>query len=69
VSIRATRPCTHNPAAQLYEGYVRLPYYQGYAAAGYVAKDYNLKFASIQLYYGGLSARTLELRAARTGFA
>jgi hypothetical protein len=38
-------------------------------AAGYVAKDHNLKFASIQLYDGGLSARTLELRAARTGFA
>jgi hypothetical protein len=68
-SIRATRPCTHNPAAQLYEGHVRLPYDQGYAAAGYVAKGHNLKFASIQLYYDGLSARTFEFKAARTGFA
>jgi hypothetical protein len=42
---------------------------QGYAAAGYVAKGHDLKFASIQLHGGGLSARTLELRAARTGFA
>jgi hypothetical protein len=42
---------------------------QGYAAAGCVAKGHNLKFASIQLYHGGLSVRALELRAARTGFA
>jgi peptidyl-prolyl cis-trans isomerase SurA len=34
-----------------------------------MSKDHNLKFASIQLYDGGLSARDLELRAARTGFA
>ena len=43
--------------------------HQGYAAAGYVAKGHNLKFACIQLNDGGLSARALELRAARTGFA
>jgi len=42
---------------------------QGYAAAGCVANGHNLKFASIELYYGGLSARALELRAARTAFA
>lgn len=40
----------------------------GYAATGYVAKGRNLKFASIQPYCGGVSARTFELRAAQTGF-
>ena len=35
---------------------------------GYVAKGHNLKFASIQLHYCGLSVRTLALRVARTGF-
>jgi hypothetical protein len=42
---------------------------QAYAAAVYVAKDHNLKFATVRLDHGGLSVRILELRAARTGFA
>jgi hypothetical protein len=29
---------------------------QAYAAAVYVAKDHDLKFATVRLYYGGPSA-------------
>lgn len=41
---------------------------QAYAAAVYVAKDHDLKYATVRLYYGALSVRILELRVARTGF-
>jgi hypothetical protein len=42
---------------------------QAYAAAVYVAKGHKLKFATVRLYYGGLSVRILEFESARTGFA
>ena len=57
-----------DPVVQLYEDHVRRSITdRGYAAE--LFREGTLKFAQIQSYCNGLSARALEFKAARTGFA
>jgi hypothetical protein len=56
-------------AVQLYEGRVRLLHYRPRLCGSGLCREGTRKFACTWSYCNGLLARTLELRAARSGFA